>query len=154
MTGRRKLLFQKHSPKYLLLIALLPLGCACGANTERREVPPEVQTAIATLSDDTAAERYEKIYNEASDLWKQDSDLERSTAMLKTLREKLGNVKSRTLHSAIEQQNSGGPLKGSSFTITYQTNFERGDGMENFTLVERDRRWLLARYRVNSTALK
>ncbi len=140
--------------KHLLLIVLLPMWCACTANSMRREVPPEVQSAITILSDDIAAERYEKIHNEASDLWKQDSDLEHSTAMLKTLKEKLGNVKNRTIHSAAEQENSGGPLKGRSFTITYQTNFERGDGMETFTLIEQDRRWRLARYRVNSTALK
>lgn len=150
----RRTLFPKSFRKYSLLFVMLPLWCACASNSERREVPPEVQTEIIALSEDIAAERYEKIYNEASDLWKQDSDLEHSTAMLKTLREKLGNVKNRTVHSAIEQQNSGGPLKGRSFTITYQTNFERGEGMETFTLIERDRRWLLARYRVNSTALK
>ncbi len=146
--------FLKTFPKHLLLIVLVPMWCACGANTERRGVPPEVQTEITTLGDDLAVERYEKIYNEASDLWRQDSDLEHSAAMLKTLREKLGTVKSRTLHTAIEQENSGGPLKGRSFTITYQTNFERGEGMETFTLVERDGRWRLARYRVNSTELK
>jgi hypothetical protein len=36
----------------------------------------------------------------------------------------------------------------------YQTRFQQGDGMETFTLVEQNGRWLLARYFVNSTALK
>jgi hypothetical protein len=140
-------------PTYLLLL-LLSVTTACALQGERRQVPPEVESAVNTLSDDIAAERYEKIYNEAADLWKQDSTLEQSTAELKTLRSKLGAVKNRVIHSATEQQNSGGPLKGRSFIVSYQTNFEHGEGMETFTLVERDHQWLLARYRVNSTALK
>ena len=43
------------------------------------------------------------------------------------------------LQSATEQQNSGGPLKGRAFIVTYQTKFQNGEGMETFTLVERDR---------------
>jgi Protein of unknown function (DUF4019) len=140
-------------PEYLLML-LLFLVPGCGLRTERREMPAEVEAAINTIGNDIAAERYEKIYNEASDLWKQDSTLEQSTAVLKTMRTKLGSVKNRIMHSATEQQNSGGPLKGRSFTVTYQTNFEKGEGMESFTLVERDQQWLLARYRVNSTELK
>lgn len=153
ISGLRKFHFLNSHRLMMWGMVLFALS-ACGTNTERREIPAEVQSEILKISDDIAAERYEKIYNEASDLWKQDSDLEHSTAMLKSLKEKLGNVKNRTVHSAVEQQNSGGPLQGRSFTISYQTNFEKGDGMETFTLVERDRQWLLARYRVNSTALK
>jgi hypothetical protein len=129
-------------------------GVACGSKGERRSIPPEVETAIGTVSDDIAAERYEKIYNEASDLWRQASSLEESNGVFKTLNTKLGKVENRTLHSAIEQTNSGGPLKGDVFIVTYRTKFERGEGMETFTLVKRDHQWLLARYFVNSTALK
>jgi hypothetical protein len=139
---------------YWLVVALLLVFTACGLQTGGREIPAEVESQVTAISDDIAAERYEKIYNEAADLWRQDSDLEHSTAMLKQLREKLGGVKNRTVHSAIEQENSGGPLQGRSFTLTYQTNFERGEGMETFTFVQRNSQWLLARYRVNSTALK
>ena len=140
-------------PYWLAVIFLLSFT-ACGLQTGRREIPPEVQSQVVEISDDIAAERYEKVYNEAADLWRQDSDLEHSTAMLKTLKEKLGSVKNRTVHSALEQENSGGPLQGRSFTLTYQTNFERGEGMETFTFIQRNSQWLLARYRVNSTALK
>jgi hypothetical protein len=45
-------------------------------------------------------------------------------------------------------------LKGHVFILSYETHFERGDGMETFTLIEENGRWLLARYFVNSTALK
>jgi len=138
----------------LLFIVLFSLSFgACGNSPELRGIPPEIETVINTLSEDIAAERYEKIYNEASDLWRKDSTLEQTNSVLKTLRTKLGNVESRRLHYASEQQNSGGPLKGRAFIITYQTKFEKGEGMETFTLVEQDHRWLLARYFVNSTAL-
>ena len=49
----------------------------------------------------------------------------------KTLREKLGKLESRRLHSATEQQNSGGPLKGNVFIITYQTQFQKGQAWKH-----------------------
>lgn len=127
---------------------------ACGQATETGRVPIEVQEVVNTVGDQIAQERYEQIYNESSDLWKQDVSLEQSNQVFKTLREKLGRVESRALHSATEQQNSGGALKGHVYILSYQTRFERGEGMETFTLVEQNGRWLLARYLVNSTALK
>ena len=75
-------------------------------------------------------------------------------ADIAALRDKLGKVENRALHSATEQQNSGGALKGHVYILRYETRFERGEGMETFTLVELDGRWLLARYFVNSTALQ
>jgi hypothetical protein len=136
-----------------LLIVLL-FAAACAANQGGRSLPPEVESAIGTINDEIAAERYDKIYNDASELWRQDATLEESTATFKALRNKLGVVENRTLQSATEQQNSGGPLKGRAFIVAYRTKFQNGEGMETFTLVERDGRWKLARYFVNSTALK
>lgn len=129
-------------------------GLACGISNERRAIPLEVESVIGTVTDDIAAERYEKIYGEASDLWRQYSTLEQSTNTFKTLNTKLGKVQNRVVHSATEQHNSGGQLKGDVFIVTYQTKFERGEGMETFTLVKRDGRWQLARYFVNSMALR
>jgi hypothetical protein len=143
------------TPKRLALIFVVAvLSSACAASQERRSVPPEVESTINTLSEEIAAERYEKIYTDASELWRQDATLAESTATFKTLRTKLGPVESRTLQSATEQQNSGGPLKGRAYFVAYRTKFQNGEGMETFTLVEREGRWLLARYLVTSTALK
>jgi len=133
---------------------VLAIACACGQQTQRGRVPIEVQEVVNTVGDQIAQERYDQIYYESSDLWKQDSTLEQSTEVFKTLREKLGKVEHRSLHSATEQQNSGGALKGHAYILSYQTRFERGEGMETFTLIEQDGRWLLARYFVNSTALQ
>ena len=142
-------------PPILLIVLLSVLSvAACRQDAGRGRVPSEVQEVIANVGDDIAYERYEKIYNEASELWRRDVTLDQSNQVFKTLQTKLGKVTSRSLHTATEQQNSSGPLKGHVFILSYETNFERGDGMENFTLIEENGRWLLARYFVNSTALK
>lgn len=137
----------------LILLVAVSFGCA-SSNRGSQSIPPEVESAIGTINDEIAAERYHKIYNDAAELWRQTASLDDSIATFKTLRTKLGPVENRTLQSATEQQNSGGPLKGRSYIVTYRTKFQNGEGMETFTLVERDGRWLLARYFVNSTALK
>jgi hypothetical protein len=136
-----------------LLVALL-LTAGCGLKGLGTGIPSEVEVAIGIVSDDIAQERYEKVYNESSSLWKHDATLEQSTEVLKTLHSKLGKVENRTLHSATEQQNSGGLLKGHAFIITYQSKFERGEAMETFTLIQENGQWKLARYLVNSTALQ
>ena len=128
-------------------------GCS-GTGVIMGRVPSEVQEVVNTVGDHITHERYEQIYHESSELWKQSVTLEQSNQTFRTLREKLGRVENRALHSAAEQQNSGGALKGHVYILRYQTKFERGEGMETFTLVEQDGRWLLARYFVNSTALQ
>ncbi len=142
------------TPVFYALILLATIVSGCGLKSERRTIPAEVESTITSVSDDVRAERYEKIYTEASDLWRQDASLEDTVATFKTLRTKLGEVENRTLQSAKEQENSGGPLKGRAFIVTYRTKFQIGEGMETFTLVERDGRWQLARYFVSSTALQ
>jgi hypothetical protein len=142
-------------PLIFLIVLLSVLSvAACRQEADRGRVPTEVQEVVASVGEDIAQERYDKIYSESSELWRRDVTLEQSNEVFKTLRAKLGKVESRSLHSATEQQNSGGPLKGHVFILSYETRFERGDGMENFTLIEENSRWSLARYFVNSTALK
>ena len=138
------------------LIAFLPVltVSACRGNVERARVPSQVQDVVARVGEQIAQERYEQIYNESSERWKQDVTLEQSNEVFKTLHTKLGKIESRSLNSATEQQNSGGVLKGHVFILSYETNFERGEGMETFTLIEENGQWLLARYFVNSTALQ
>jgi len=132
----------------------LAIASGCSPGTEGNRVPTEIQDAITTVGNQIEQEQYGQIYEESSDLWKQDASLEQSTETFKTLRARLGKVESRTLHSATEQQNSGGALKGHAYILTYQTKFEGGEAMETFTLIEENGRWRLARYFVNSTALK
>jgi hypothetical protein len=139
----------------LLIFAVSILTVSsCNQSTQSNRVPVEVEEVVNGVGDNIAQERYEEIYNESSERWKRDVTLSQSNEVFKTLREKLGKVQSRTLQSANEQQNSSGALKGHVYILSYQTRFERGDGMETFTLIEENGRWLLARYFVNSLALK
>jgi len=144
----------RHAWSVLLVILSISIVSACRETAERGRVPSEVQEAVTNIGDLIAQERYEQIYNDSSDLWKKDITLEQSNEVFKQLRTKLGKVENRTLHSASEQENSGGPLKGHVFILSYETRFERGQGMETFTLIEQNGRWQLARYLVNSTDLK
>ncbi len=137
-----------------MLLVIAVFSFACGTNQGKGSLPPEVESTIGTINDEIAAERYEKIYNDASELWRQNATLDESIVTFKTLRTKLGALENRTLQSATEQQNSGGPLKGRAYIVAYRTKFHNGEAMETFTLVEQNGRWLLARYFVNSTALK
>ena len=136
-----------------LALALL-LTASCGLKNAGAGIPPEVESVIGTVTDDISQERYDKVYSESSELWQHDASQEQSAEVLKTLHAKLGKVESRAMHSATEQQNSGGPLRGHAFIIIYQTQFERGEAMETFTVIEENGHWKLARYLVNSTSLK
>ncbi len=137
----------------ILFVSILTIS-GCRQEAQRGRVPSEVQEVVTNVGDLIGQERYEQIYNESSDLWRKEVTLEQSNEVFKTLRAKLGKVESRSLHSATEQQNSSGVLKGHVYILAYQTRFERGEGMETFTLIEENGRWLLARYFVNSTNLK
>lgn len=136
-------------------ISILALtAAACGQGVRRSGMPAAAQAVLETALEDIDAGRYEELYQEASDEWRRDATLEQSKATFRTLHEKLGNVGTRTFETAHEEQTATAPIAGHSLVVIYETSFERGDGMETFTLVERNGRWYLARYYVTSTALK
>ena len=136
------------------LSAALLLCVSCGLDQKRGGMPPEAQDALEAVWADLDAGSYEKIYREAADEWRRANTPEESEATFKRLREKLGAAKARAYQTATESDSTGGPLPGHTLVVSYYTNFERGEGMETFTLVERKGRWELARYFVNSNALK
>lgn len=154
MSDKRELRQTCRLSLFLIVVLSGLTLSACQQEADRGRVPSEVQEMVANVGEKMNQERYDQIYHESSDRWKQDVTLEQSNETFKTLRTKLGKVESRALHSAAEQQNSGGVLKGHVYILTYETRFERGEAMETFTLIEENGRWLLARYLVNSTALK
>ena len=139
--------------KMSLLFSLALLLSACGSGERQIGIPPEAQSTIDAVTADITAERDEKVYQEAAEEWRKASTLDETKEFFQALRARLGNVKSRTFHMARGEENVGGERAGRALTIQYQTAFERSEGMETFTLVERDGRYLLARYFVNSVAL-
>ena len=131
-------------------VALLVFSLSCKQGVRRSGIPAEAQSVLDTSIEDIDAGRYEKLYQEAADEWRDGATLDESKATFQKLRERLGRVRSRNLQSAREEQTS----TGHSVVVVYQTSFELGDGMETFTLLERGGHWYLARYYVTSIALK
>ena len=135
-------------------LLLLPLLQACAVDERRSGLPPEAQAVIERVTEDIAAGRDRKLYDEAAEEWRRAATPAQNEETLERLRTRLGKIESRSFLRGREQQNAGGDLPGHSLVVTYQTTFERAEAMETFTLVERDGRWLLARYSVSSDALK
>jgi len=143
--------------RVLLLLGLAALGVfsfACSQGVRRSGMPAGAQTVLETSIEDVDAGRYEKLYHEAADEWRNDATLDESKATFQRLREKLGRVRTRNLQSAREEQTGTAPIAGHSVVAVYQTSFEQGSGMETFTLLERGGQWYLARYYVTSSQLK
>jgi len=142
-----------YCPALLFVISMALTLSACGERT-RSGLPAGAQIVLDTSIEDIDAGRYEKLYQEAADEWRNDATLDESRATFKRIHDRLGNVRARNLQTAREEQTSTGPIPGHSLIVVYQTSFERGDGMETLTLLERGGRWYLARYFVSSNALK
>lgn len=130
------------------------LGVGCRQNTRRSGIPSDAQTVLDTAIQDIDAGRYDKLYLEASDEWRKDATLEDSKATFQRLHDKLGRPQVRNLDTAREERTGTAPVPGHSLVAVYQTQFERGDAMETFTLIEHGGKWYLAKYFVTSTALK
>ena len=135
----------------VLLIAFTTFACNVG---ERRSIPADAQGLIDRVTENIAEGHAEKVYAEAAEEWRRDATEEQTREILTRIRDRLGRVESRSFHSGQEQQSASGDLPGHTLTVTYETKFARANGMETFTLVERDGGWQLARYFVNSDALK
>ncbi len=149
-TGRRQ---SRHFFVYSATLFALLACLACNTGIPRSVIPSGAQAALDSAIEDIDAGRYDQVYEEASDEWKAQS-LEQSKATLQTLRDKLGRARTRDVQTAREEQTSTGPVPGHSVTVIYQTAFDRGEGMETFTLIEHGGRWGLAKYYVSSSGLK
>ena len=134
---------------------LLILTLACNAGQQRQtSIPDAAQATIDAVTANIEAARDDMIYREAAEEWRRTATAEQSKATFETLRLKLGKIKERARKTVHEEQKTAGEAAGHRLVIRYDTKFERGDGMETFTLIERDGRWLLAGYMVNSDVLK
>ena len=143
-----------HLFTFALVVFALLLLPACAVDERRSGLPSDAQGAIDRLTEHFAERRFAEIYAEAADEWRAAATADQSRATLERARETLGRVLSRAAVRAAEQQNSSGELRGHTLSVSYNTKFERADAIEHVTLVEREGRWQLARYSVNSDALK
>ncbi len=138
----------------LLTLSIALVLCSCNASMRRGKIPAEAQTALDSAIANIDAGRYDNLYLEAADEWRNQSTLEQSKATLQTLRERLGNARTRSPLTAREEQTSTAPVAGHSVTVAYQTTFDRGEALETFTLIEHGGHWALAKYYVTSSGLK
>src|SRR5215471_19364202 len=73
----------------VLAFAVLGLTLAgCNATVRRSGIPAGAQAALQEAIEDIDAGRYDKLYQDASDEWRNQSSLEDSKATLETLRNK------------------------------------------------------------------
>jgi hypothetical protein len=121
---------------------------------ERRSVPAGAQAAVERVTEDIAAGRDEKVYEEAAAEWRAHVSAEENARILGRVRERLGRVENRALTQGREQQSAAAPLSGHAIELVYNTRFERGAAVERFTFLERGGEWLLAGYAVSSELLK
>ena len=138
----------------LIFTAVLACILSCGGGNRRSGIPPAAQSVLDSAIQDIDAGNYDKLYQEASDEWRNQVSLEDSRAKIQKVRDTLGQVRTRTLQSAREEQTSTAPVAGHSLTAFYEATFDRGTGMEAFVLVEHGGRWYLAKYYVTSSGLK
>jgi hypothetical protein len=137
------------------LVALLLLSSiACAIDRHRSGLPPGAQTVIDELTEEIAAGEFNQVYVNASDEWRATVSAEENERILARVRDTFGRVQSRAAVRAAERGDESGALADHTVSISYNTKFERGDAIESFTLVERQGQWRLARYAVNSNALK
>jgi Protein of unknown function (DUF4019) len=135
-----------------LCLSAAALVAACGVGERRPGLPSGAQAAIDRLTEHFAERRFADIYAEAADEWRSAATAEQSRQVLERARERLGRVVNRATVRAAEQGAAG--TASHTLSVSYNTKFERADAIEQITLVERDGRWLLARYSVSSDALK
>jgi len=135
----------------LVLIAMAFVGCSVD---ERRNIPLGAQATVERVTEDIAAGRDVKVYEEAAEEWRVAVSADENGKILSRVRERLGRVENRSLNTGREQAAASAPLSGHTLELVYNTRFERGEAMERFMLLERGGDWLLAGYSVSSDILK
>jgi hypothetical protein len=138
------------------MCALVALVSSAGCAIDERQsgIPSTAQESINTFTADFNEGNFDKIYRDAAEEWRSRVTPEQSNETFRTLKERLGLIKERAYTSGKQQQNPSGTLPGNSLVVRYNTKFDRAEGMETFTLIERDGRYQLAGYSVSSNVLK
>lgn len=143
----------KSFPLLIFAFCLFTFAFACSVD-ERRNIPAGAQATVERVTEDIAAGRDAKVYEEAAEEWRAAVSADENEKLLRRVRERLGRVESRALNTGREQAAANPPLKGHTLELIYNTRFERGEAMERFTLLEQSGGWLLAGYSVTSDILK
>lgn len=138
--------------RYCVVVCMVVCLYSCTADNKQSAIPGTAQTALDSVINHIDDGRYDRLYEEASDEWRSQSTPEESNATFQRVTDKLGKARMRI--SEIEREDEPSGAGERSVTVIYQTSFDRGEGVERFTLIEHGGRWALAKYYVSSTLLK
>src|SRR5262245_40954796 len=136
MNGARRLLG-------FLIAAFLVAGCSAKQDIS------VAQAAIAHFRQLMAEQQFSKIYSEGSDELKKKTTEQSLTRLLSAIDRKLGPVKT----SVSDGWNLNYNASGSSVTLKYKTQFEKGTGVETFIYRLVGGKALLAGYNIASEDL-
>lgn len=125
----------------LILVALA--GCSTATDSRLAE------QAIPNFHDMLDAGHFDEIYDASSDRLKQASTRKDFDTLLAAVHGKLGNTKSSSQRSFFINYGTSGTF----ITITHSTQFECGDGVEQFVYGLNDGKASLVGYHINSNAL-
>jgi hypothetical protein len=154
--SKRRVISGRNIKRLSLLCALAVFASlgSCRVDERQSGIPSTAQELINAFTEDFNSGRFDKIYLESAEEWRTRVTIEQSNETFGTLKERLGAIKERTYTSGKQQQNPSANLPGNSLVVRYNTKFNRAEGMETFTLIEREGRYLLAGYSVSSNLLK
>jgi hypothetical protein len=129
-----------------LALASLAFFSACTFNFVKGK--DDAEKAVSVFHQRLDAGQYEEIYADLADEFKNVSTKEETLELFEAVTRKLGKTRSTTLQS----WNAQTTLGGNFISLVYETEFEQGKGVENFTFIMKGKEAKIAGYHVNSKA--
>jgi hypothetical protein len=126
-----------------LVAALLVAACSSGQDLDL------ARAQVAHFRELMAAQKFDRIYSEASDELKKTAGEQNMVRLLAAIDRKLGAVK----NAAANGWNVNYAPSGTTVTLKFKTQFERGSGEESFVYRITGGKALLAGYHINSNEL-
>jgi hypothetical protein len=132
-----------HRWSVVLIAAVALAACSAGQDIDL------ANAAIAHFRELMAAQQFDRIYSEGSDELKKTTTEQSLTRLLGAIDRKLGPVKNAQSNGWNLNYNAS----GTSMTLRFKTQFEKGTGAETFVYRITGEKALLAGYHVNSDDL-
>jgi hypothetical protein len=129
-----------------LALASLAFFSACTFNFMKGKDAAE--KAVLLFHERLDAQEYEEMYENLAGEFKNVSTREETFQLFEAVTRKLGKTKS----AALKSWNMQTTTEGNFVSLVYETEFEQGKGVENFTFIMKGKDAKIAGYHVNSNA--
>ena len=116
---------------------------ALGEGTEKAEKQVEVIHRLYN------SKKFDRVYALTDQIYQEASTKEFNERFLKTIYKRLGKVEKKTRTGWQANTN----MQGSFLVLVYDTKFEKGQGVETFTMKLEDDKVTMAAYNIDSPAL-